>query len=410
MPFRFMGVLSNFWVFQLFVLHLVISPWSFADEGSQARRCVPTRLSDLLDEVRANRREITSRFSGLGSVGKDEILAAIRADRRELESMVPEVQHIGQSRDKTVTIGEKIEEGSARGARRVVRKKAKGVPWVTKHWPGPLAPPGTPLFFPFAMDSPEVGRFFGFGFPDPETALMPLSQRFNWAIDELKRLNPDIVIGVRMKKADALGSDRQFVVSYSREGSLLVAEDGGYFLLHDMNYHAAAVLIPPAAHDLARRQSGAFLDFMDFVKAQDPGLFSDPRSQGFFDACLHNISSGIDRGTANPTLRLVVGNYKGAGQVVFDVLTSQGISPKSYLASQVETGIRAALGIGPGVEDVAERLRKLEDQFVRFQEGDPGFSTGLSLTADDYAKQLQERQRSIKVAVHGRKLARPTDP
>lgn len=117
------------------------------------------------------------------------------------------------------------------------------------------------------------GKFFSLGLLDARTLLVPGAQELNASIEEFNSGLPDQQrIGIHFfSTSDTPTEGLDYLERYVNESAIPLAEEG-FYQIHDIGFHVAAMFFPVDIIQLTRSQYGVVVSFLNYLKSEKKGM------------------------------------------------------------------------------------------------------------------------------------------
>lgn len=348
---------------------------------------------EFLGEVRARRRH----FQAVANEGQ---LRRMHQARRQDELRTQAIRRTVSAAEvmnrkyldstPAIRLASKVEEGSPRGA----RFEAEGTSylgWASNFGRNDRNPHFDARNF-ISGTSVDTARFFGFELVSDSRIVLPSPERLNWALDRIsaatrpERRHLDALI--RFSASDAKQGLEEYLRGFAREAKLPVAAEWD-LMVHDLNTHTLAVLLPNDYVRLAQRQTEAVVEWVEYVRKSDlPSSAKSQLEEFFFDQQV----SALDSGTGNFTLAMAERNFAFAHRAASDMFIHGGKSPAGLLKSLLERAVQET-------QDPARKgqVEELLNRFLVLKSSSPELSRGLALPKPaDFEGQIKARLRHFE--------------
>lgn len=363
----FKTLLRRSWV----VLGLVAGLEGHAEAGSvdvQRRAC---RLARHLDTLYALRRQDRAEMLALReTISLDEVRLRKRRDS-----------------SPSVLFERKIGESSPWGFRFQIRRQA-GRHWNSNFGSDTSNPHFDPRAF-IAATGPETAKLFGYGILSDDTMLVPSVRRFNSAIRAINRATSPgrghLRISIRLERVRGKLGVREFLRGFARRGAIPVGDDWS-LLIHDLDIHTLAVLMPEEFVQHARRQTGFVLDWLDHVKKS--GL--SKKTKEAIERHFFNVhTNALDGGGGVFGVKSAEGKLSSAYFFAKSVFVMDGASPRQVLLDGLEVFRKDPEGA---------KILQIFGEFEKLQGGSEAFARPMENMPDEagFVQQVNARRRHFE--------------
>ncbi len=216
----------------------------------------------------------------------------------------------------TVNIQAKPNPGNFNGSIFTLKREKEHLPWMSNAESHRAAVQGDPRWFINTFGELPA-KIFGFTQVDDLTLEIPNAVELSGAIEainsKLKTYHRKEFIPVKFYPSFQERVPAQaYLEKWADEGALPLAEKHAS-MVHDISYHAPAILLPPKLVEHSRIQTRVLLDFISFIESQKGNYHFERLEEDLFHFKMLRLSE-IDEGSGNTVLYLNILNKPLAGR------------------------------------------------------------------------------------------------
>jgi hypothetical protein len=214
------------------------------------------------------------------------------------------------SQSFTVTIQAQSKDGNFKGSIFTLKREKEYLPWMSNAESHRAAVQGDPRWFINTFGEVPA-MIFGFKQVDDFTLEIPNAVELSGAIEAinstLKTYHRKEFIPVKFYPSfQERVPVQDYLEKWAIEGALPLAEKHAS-MIHDISYHAPAILLPPKLVEHSRRQTRCLLDFISFIEAHKSNYHFERLEEDLFNLKMQRLAE-IDEGSGNTILYLNILN------------------------------------------------------------------------------------------------------